>query len=192
MEQVVAVQVAAERVDHRQAGGRSVGHRDGDGPVQLDHGDGCSRASSAYHEAIRGQSVSSGRGARSWSAAISAWTRYGPPGPSAGPDPGARVPRRSRRGPNGHGPGPPAARGPRRHRSGPTAGRSAGPSARAARTSGLSGSRRDDAGEPDRLVAELLADQLALRRGVSLVEDQIEDRLHAGEPLGRSSAGGTR
>ena len=38
MEQVVAVQVAAERVDHRQAGGRSVGHRDGDGPVQLDHG----------------------------------------------------------------------------------------------------------------------------------------------------------
>ncbi len=51
---------------------------------------------------------------------------------------------------------------------------------------GLAGhQRRQHAGEPDGLVAQLRADQRALGGGVALVEDQVQDGQHPIQPLGQ-------
>ena len=50
--------------------------------------------------------------------------------------------------------------------------------------------RREDAGEPDRLLAQLVADGLlARRRVVALVEDQVEDRCDLVDALGHDRLG---
>ncbi len=117
---------------------------------------------------------------------------YGPAAPVSAPDDEPATLARSGRRPTVPGPGPPAA--PAR----PSA------STRAARRASTSSMQREqagdlaftgheavqDAGEPDRLVGEVGAQEIgAAGGGVALGEDQVDDAQHAGQPGGQLVGG---
>jgi hypothetical protein len=110
----------------------------------------------SYRDAMRGQSVSSARGARACSAAIAAWSPYSPGRSSAvvvhaGVAPGVAQQHQREQ---------PACLGLVRHQ------------------------LEQHAAEADRLVAQLAPDQqVRTRREVALVEDQVERCQHRAQPV---------
>ena len=66
--------VVGDGVQHCETGLRTVRATVGDRAVDLDDRSGAAVASTSYHRAIAVQSVSSGRRARAWHAAIEAWS----------------------------------------------------------------------------------------------------------------------
>src|SRR5215218_918068 len=151
------------------------------------------RSSSRYSARICGQSVSSARSASACTAAIAAWSWYGPgvarasaPDTSATPssmDARSHSPRSCSASGTSVPSGPRARRPPRvgqQHQR------------EQARDLAVVGQQRvDRAGEADRLPRQLRALELrAGRRGVALAEDQVEHVQHGGEALRALLLGG--
>ena len=191
----VAVQpvVAQERGEQfeRRRGLRRVG--DGDGPVQPHDG---GRVDRLERMVQRRDLRPVGRRERR---CLGVQARRSPPGPgtgraarSGGHGRALLCPRRSRRRPTVSGPGPRAPPGRPSSRS-VACRRASVSNSRASRpsVSASSGTSVDEqAGEADRLVAELGAHQLgAVGRRVPLVEDQVHDVQHARQALGQLVVG---
>ena len=155
-------------------------------------GDGATRRSTSYRPRICAQSVSAAVGASSWTAAIAAWSWYGPTRPirsarstSARPSAIRAASQRDRSWSSRRTSSP---RGPSR------AGRRASVSSIRASRPGrlrLAGEqRREDAAQPDRLGAQLAADQRLAGGGVvALVEHEVQDPEHGVQPVGQAVPG---
>ena len=196
VEQVVRVELVrpARRRAARPASG-TVGHRDGDRPVELDH----RRRVAARRARCRARRSAASRCPRA--AAPGRGARRSRPAADTGP---ARRsvdrtverragPRRSCRGPTASGPGPRAAPGRRPDRPGRRGASAAGASARAGRAPrarrGAGGRRRGPARSPRRTDPRGPAHR---SWRVALVEDQVEDGEHAGEPFRQELASAAR
>ena len=151
------------------------------------------RSSSSYSATICGQSVASALGASSWTAAIAAWSWYGPVGPRGSASVISATPSAMCVGV----PAAPVLLGHRDQRAvRPGPGRPAGvgeqhQGQQPGHLAVVGQQPVDQAGQPDRLGRQLGAVQARARRaGVALVEDQVEHVQDRAEPFGALRARG--